>query len=48
MKLKKKILGITCHNSISLAEKASKDNADYLAFGSFLNLNLNQALKRQM
>ena len=40
MKLKKKILGITCHNSISLAEKASKDNADYLAFGSFFESGL--------
>ena len=40
LKLKKKILGITCHNSISLAEKASKDNADYLAFGSFFESEL--------
>ncbi len=33
--LGKKIIGITCHNSISLAKKALKNNADYLAFGAF-------------
>jgi len=33
--LKKKIIGVTCHNSISLAQKAIKDGADYLAFGAF-------------
>ena len=33
--LKKKIIGITCHNSIKLAKLAVKDNADYIAFGSF-------------
>jgi thiamine-phosphate pyrophosphorylase len=33
--LKKKIIGVTCHNSISLAKIAIKDNADYLAFGAF-------------
>ena len=37
-KLKKKILGVTCHNSIQLAKHASKCKADYLAFGSFLSL----------
>ena len=31
----KKIIGITCHNSISLAKKAIKAKASYLAFGSF-------------
>ena len=30
-----KIIGITCHNSIKLAKKAIKNQADYLAFGSF-------------
>ena len=30
-----KIIGITCHNSIKLAKKAIKNNADYLAFGAF-------------
>ena len=33
--LKNKIIGITCHNSISLAERAIKDGANYLAFGAF-------------
>ena len=33
--LKNKIIGITCHNSIKLAEKAAKDKADYIAFGAF-------------
>ena len=35
---RKKIIGITCHNSISLAKKALKNNADYLAFGAFFQL----------
>jgi len=33
--IKKKIIGITCHNSIKLAKSAIKDKADYLAFGAF-------------
>ncbi len=33
--LKNKIIGITCHNSISLAKKAIDSGADYLAFGAF-------------
>ena len=33
--LGKKIIGITCHNSIKLAKKAIKDKASYLAFGAF-------------
>ena len=33
--LKKKIIGITCHNSIKLVKKATKDGADYVALGSF-------------
>jgi len=33
--LKKKIIGITCHNSIKLAKEALKNNANYLAFGAF-------------
>ncbi len=31
----KKIIGITCHNSIELAKEALKKKADYLAFGAF-------------
>ena len=37
--LGKKIIGITCHNSISLAKKALKNNAYYLAFGAFFPTN---------
>ena len=33
--LKKKIIGVTCHNSIPLAKKAIAAGADYLAFGAF-------------
>ena len=31
----KKIIGVTCHNSIKLAKNAIKNKADYLAFGAF-------------
>ena len=31
----KKIIGITCHNSIKLAKQAVKEGANYLAFGAF-------------
>tara|TARA_B100001057_G_scaffold397881_1_gene408194 strand:+ start:2327 stop:2887 length:561 start_codon:yes stop_codon:yes gene_type:complete len=33
--LKKKIIGVTCHNSINLAKLAIKNKADYIAFGAF-------------
>ncbi len=33
--LKKKIIGITCHNSLKLAKRAVRDRADYIAFGAF-------------
>ena len=33
--LGRKIIGITCHNSINLAKKAIKAKADYIAFGAF-------------
>ena len=33
--LKKKIIGVTCHNSINLGKIANKNNADYIAFGAF-------------
>ena len=33
--LRKKIIGVTCHNSLDLAKKAIKNNCDYLAFGAF-------------
>ena len=35
----KKIIGITCHNSIHLAKKAIKAKADYIAFGAFNQSN---------
>ena len=31
----KKIIGITCHNSIKLAKNAVKNKADYIALGAF-------------
>ncbi len=31
----KKIIGITCHNSIALAKQAIKNKASYIAFGAF-------------
>ena len=33
--IKKKIIGITCHNSIKLAKQAIENKANYLAFGAF-------------
>ena len=35
--LKNKTIGITCHNSINLAKRAIKNNADYIAFGAFFS-----------
>ena len=35
----RKIIGVTCHNSIQLAKKAIKEGADYLAFGAFYGSN---------
>ena len=40
----KKIIGITCHNSIKLAKVAIKNNADYVAFGAF-NLSKTKKVK---
>ena len=40
IKLKKKILGITCHNSKTFAKKAVNYKADYIAFGSFFKSKL--------
>ena len=45
-KLKNKILGITCHNSKSLAKNAIKNKADYVAFGSFFNSRLKPNAKK--
>ena len=45
-KLKGKMLGITCHNSKNLANNAIENKADYIAFGSFLNQDLNLMPKK--
>ena len=44
--LKNKILGVTCHNSKTLAKKAIKNSADYLAFGSFFKSRLKPKAKK--
>jgi len=41
-----KIIGVTCHNSKELALIASKNKADYLAFGSFFKSNLKPNAKK--
>ena len=45
-KLKKKILGITCHNSKNLARYAINNKADYIAFGSFFQSKLKPNAKK--
>ena len=40
---KKKIIGVTCHNSKKLALKAKKCGADYVAFGSFFKSSTKQS-----
>ncbi len=44
--IKKKIIGVTCHGSKELALKASRDKADYLAFGSFYKSKLKPNAKK--
>ena len=44
--IKKKIIGVTCHNSKKLALKAYEDKADYLAFGSFFKSRLKPKAKK--
>ena len=44
--IKKKIIGVTCHNSKKLALKASEDQADYIAFGSFFKSELKPNAKK--
>ena len=46
IKLKGKILGITCHNSKVLANKAVRHDADYIAFGSFFKSKLKPSAKK--
>ena len=45
-KIKKKILGVTCHNSIVLAKRAVSYKANYLAFGSFFKSKLKPSAKK--
>ena len=45
-KLKRKILGITCHNSKILAINAIGNNVDYVAFGSFFQSKLKPNAKK--
>jgi len=44
--LKNKIIGVTCHNSKSLAKIAIKNKVDYLAFGSFSKSKLKPNAKK--
>ena len=44
--VKRKIIGVTCHGSKDLALKAQKNNADYIAFGSFYKSRLKPAAKK--
>ena len=44
--IKNKIIGVTCHNSKSLAKIAIQNKADYLAFGSFNKSKLKPNAKK--
>lgn len=33
------IIGVTCHDSLALAQQATKDSANYIAFGRFFSSN---------
>ena len=46
IKLKNKILGVTCHSSKTLAKIAIKNKADYVAFGSFFKSRLKPNAKK--
>ncbi len=37
------IIGITCHDSLALAQAAERDGANYVAFGRFFSSNTKQA-----
>ena len=37
--LSKKIIGVTCHNSLKLAKKAKLNGANYIALGAFYKSN---------
>ena len=38
--IKNKIIGVTCHNSLKFCKSAIKNNADYIAMGSFYKSKL--------
>jgi thiamine-phosphate pyrophosphorylase len=40
---KQAIIGITCHNSLSLAHTAQQEGADYVAFGRFFSSSTKQS-----
>jgi len=44
--IKRKTIGVTCHNSRKLALKAFRDKADYIAFGSFFKSRLKPNAKK--
>ena len=44
--IKNKIIGVTCHGSKKLARKALKNNAKYIALGSFFKSKLKPNAKR--
>jgi len=44
--LKRKIVGVTCHGSEKLVNQAIKDEADYIAIGSFFKSKLKPKAKR--
>ena len=44
--IKNQIIGVTCHNSKKLALEASRNRADYLAFGSFFKSKLKPNAKK--
>ena len=44
--IKKKIIGITCHDSKKLARLAYKNKCDYIAFGSFFKSKLKPKAKK--
>ena len=43
--LGKKIIGVTCHNSLKFCKSAIKNNADYIAMGSFYKSKLKPKAK---
>ena len=45
-KIKRKIIGVTCHGSKELALKAYKNKCDYIAFGSFFLSKLKPRTKK--